>query len=73
VSVNAAIPEGIDYPARLELIHVKTVTPVPEKSLNASSTPGLTCLRPATPTGRHCGPRPSTSAAEQFGDRCRLC
>ena len=38
VSVNAAIPKGVNHPARLELIHIKTVTPVPEESLNTRST-----------------------------------
>src|SRR6185437_8449441 len=40
--VNAAIPEGVDDPARPELIHPQTLIPVPEGTLRASSTQSLT-------------------------------
>jgi hypothetical protein len=41
VSINATIAEGINHPARPELIHTKTVTLIPESPLNTSSTPGM--------------------------------
>jgi hypothetical protein len=52
VSINAAIPEGVNHPARPELIHPKTITTVPEEPLNASSTSGLSSSEEDATFGR---------------------